>query len=92
MKRLFFPMLLIAGLLTMATPEAQASPRSHVAVKSSPAKVWVPAALTLQHGQLVFVAGHFKVPPRANVRWVAGKWEGHGKSRRWVPGHWQTRR
>lgn len=95
MKRI---LLLAAALLlttAIAPSDAEAARRpARPAASAAPAKIWVPAHRTwsVSLGRFITVSGDWRTPPRAGVHWVPGHHTGHGKSRRWVPGHWVPNR
>jgi hypothetical protein len=50
--------------------------------------VWVAGAYSWQGGRYTWEPGHYERRPRANSRHVAGHWQGAGRGRVWVGGHW----
>lgn len=55
----------------------------------SPAHVWIAGYHTRRAGQWVWVAGHYSLPPRADVVWVSGHWVDHLNGYAWIPGAWR---
>ena len=96
MKRIFAltSALMLTTALVPADAEAARRPTAVVVVHKTPARVWVPTHTTwsVSLGRNVTVVGQWRVPPRANVSWVSGRWAGHGRNKHWVAGHWAPRR
>jgi hypothetical protein len=95
MKRI----ILIAAALLLTTAiapaDAEAARRPvRTVVNVAPAQVWVPAHRTwsVSLGRIVTVSGNWRTAPHAGMHWVPGHHAGHGKSRRWIPGHWVSNR
>jgi len=55
----------------------------------STAHVWVAGEHTRQDGQWVWSAGHYVLPPSADVVWVPGHWVQHLRGYVWIGGAWR---
>lgn len=57
--------------------------------RPAPTYVWVPGFWSWQNGRHVWIAGHWELPPRANVMWVPARWELRGNRYVLLPGYWR---
>ena len=60
----------------------------HCPPPPSPEHVWIPGYWQHDHGQYVWVPGHYVVRPHAHAHWIPETWVETPHGWRFVPGHW----
>ena len=70
-------------------PEAPAAPAETRTDAPSPAHVWVAGQHDRHDGQWLWSAGHYALPPRADLVWVPGHWVSHLHGYVWISGAWR---
>ena len=72
-----------------SAPEAPAALDEERPSAPSPAHVWIAGQHTRQRGEWVWSAGHFALPPSADLVWVPGHWVAHLRGHVWIAGAWR---
>ncbi len=82
-----------AGAAAPETVEVEQAPplpeREIIVARPSVRHVWIGGYWRWHAGRHVWVSGRWDLPPRANVVWVAPRWERHGRGYRFHAGCWR---
>lgn len=74
---------------TVTVTQAPPTPRSElISAQPTSAHAWVPGSWTWANSQYQWKAGRWEVPPFANAKWVAPRWESESGGFRFYEGHW----
>jgi hypothetical protein len=81
---------LTPGQTVVVTQAPPAAPQEPILERPSAQHVWIPGYYTYRDNRYVWISGRWEIPPRADAKWIAPRWEKESNGYRFYEGHWDT--
>lgn len=75
--------------IVVSGPPPPPPPREVIVEQPGPGYIWVEGYWAWRRGHQIWSPGHWELPPRSNLVWVAPRWERRGASYVYLDGFWR---